>query len=54
MALAHFPLEDDSSNSLARKRLFRDQLNPLDAYEINLGHITELRNVCSSFLKKSF
>ena len=32
MALAHFLLEDDSSNSLARQRVFRDRLNPLDAY----------------------
>ena len=32
MALARFLLEDDSSNSLARQRVFRDRLNPLDAY----------------------
>ena len=25
-------LEDDSFNSLARQRVFRDRLNPLDAY----------------------
>ena len=32
MVLAHFLLEDDSTNSLARQRVFRDRLNPLDAY----------------------
>ena len=32
MALAHFLLEDDCINSLARKRVFRDRLNTLDSY----------------------
>ena len=32
MALAHFLLEDDSSNSLARQRVLQDRLNPLDVY----------------------
>ena len=32
MALAHILLENDSSACLARQRVFRDRLNPLDKY----------------------
>ena len=32
MALALFLLEVDAANSLDRQRVFRDRLNPLEAY----------------------
>ena len=42
MALAHILLENDSSTSLARQRVFRDRLNPIDEYN-DVQFITRYR-----------
>ena len=62
MAVALFLLEADSSQSLARQRVFRDRLNPLDAYNnpefisryrITKNIFVQLEEKVSTFLRRS-
>ena len=50
MAVALFLLEADSSQSLARQRVFRDRLNPLDAYN-NAEFISRYRITKNIFVQ---
>ena len=53
MAAALFLLDLDCSRSLARQRVFRDRLNPLDIYdEIEFISRTELQGMFSFSSKR--
>ena len=62
MAVALFLPEADSSQSLARRRVFRDRLNPLNAYNnaefisryrITKNIFVQLEEKVSTFLRRS-